>query len=300
MTIQLKNATVRRGFVGALALAVGMGLTAQAHEKVTFPSTDGDLTGGEATNITGYLYKPEGQGPFPAVISMHGCNGLVSQDGKIDPLYGAWGELLSREGYMVLLPDSFGSRGYGDLCAIQPPTARPVQPNRDIPRDNYGALSYLSSRTDVRSNAIAILGQSFGASSMFYTIAEGAESKVLPPGKDFRAAIAFYPTCQLFLERPQWRPRTPLLFLMGEADNFTPPAPCKQLLAAVAASGGQSVEAHWYPGAYHAFDHPNLPERVLTNIKLPPDGHSPTVASNHKARADAIEKVKAFLASKLR
>jgi adenylate cyclase len=51
---------------------------------------------------------------------------------------------------------------------------------------------------------------------------------------------------------------------------------------------------------YHAFDHPNLPERVMTNVKLPPDGHSPTVGSNPEARADAIVKVKAFLSANLK
>jgi hypothetical protein len=35
---------------------------------------------------------------------MHGCNGLVGQDGKILPLHGSWGDVLSREGYIVLLP----------------------------------------------------------------------------------------------------------------------------------------------------------------------------------------------------
>ena len=78
----------------------------------------------------------------------------------------------------------------------------------------------------------------------------------------------------------------------GEADNFTPAAPCKELVASITASGAPPIEAHWYPGAYHAFDHPNLPERVMTNVKLPPDGHSPTVGSNPEARTDAILKVK--------
>jgi hypothetical protein len=34
----------------------------------------------------------------------------------------------------------------------------------------------------------------------------------------------------------------------------------------------------------------------MTNVKLPPDGRSPTVGSHPEARADAILKVKAFLA----
>jgi dienelactone hydrolase len=287
----------------AIALSIGLAgrLIAQAQDKVSFPSTDADPKGGTPTTITGYLYKPEGAGPFPAVIGMHGCNGVLDQDGKVHPQYGAWGERLSKDGYLVLLPDSFGSRGHGDLCAVQPVSARPVQADREMPRDNYGALAYLRTRPDVKPNSIAILGQSFGAAAMFYTIAEGARPKELSAEQDFRVAIAFYPPCQQFLARePKWKPRQRLLFFMGEADNFVPAAPCKELLAAVVASGGPPIEAHWYPGVYHAFDHPNLPLTVRTNVKLPPDGHSPTVGSNPEARADAILKVKAFLAANLK
>jgi dienelactone hydrolase len=283
----------------AMSIAVSTGVSAQAPEKVSFPSTDADLKGGAPTTITGYLYKPEGTGPFAAVVALHGCNGAVDEKGMVRELYGAWGERLSKAGYLVLLPDSFGSRGHGDLCAQL--SALPVQPNREIPRDNYGALEYLRSRPDVKPNSIAILGQSFGASSTFFTIAEGARPKEVPAEQDFRVAIAFYPGCQRFLAlQPKWKPRQKVLFLMGDADNFTPVAPCRELLTAVAASGGPSIEAHWYPGAYHAFDHPNLPERVLTHVKVPPDGHSPTVGSNPDARADAIVKVKAFLDNHLK
>lgn len=287
--------------VAALSIALGWDMPAQAQEKVSFPSTDADLKGGTPTTITAHLYKPAGAGPFPAVIAMHGCDGVVEQDGKVRPLYASWAETLSMEGYLILLPDALGPRGHGNLCAIQPISARPVQADREIPRDNYGALAYLRTRPDVKPGSIAILGQSFGAASMFYTIAEDARPRELSAEQDFRAAIAFYPACQPFLARePKWKPRQRLLFLMGEADNFTPAAPCKELLAAVAASGGPPIEAHWYPGAYHLFDHPNLPERVVTAVKLPPDGHSPTVGSNPEARADAILKVKAFLAENLR
>lgn len=286
-------------FITALAVASVSALPAWSQEKVSFASTDADLTGGKPTTITGYLYKPEGAGPFPAVIAMHGCTGPYDKSGKIHPLYGTWGEILSKEGYAVLLPDAFGSRGHGDLCSIQPSSAAPVQPNREMPRDNFGAMAYLRSRPDVRPNSIAILGQSYGAAAMFFTIADGARPKELAADQDFRAAVAFYPGCRRFLGiEPKWRPRQPLLFLMGEIDNFAPPAPCKELLAG--ASGGPPIEQHWYPGAYHAFDHPDLSQRVLTDVKLPPDGHSPTVGTHPEARADAILKVKAFLAANLK
>lgn len=292
----------RIGFVTVLSVALlGWAAPARAQEKVSFPSTDADLKGGMPTTLTGYLFKPEGAGPFPAVVGNHGCDGIVGSDGTLLALYAAWGERLSKEGYLVLMPDALSSRGHGNLCAMQPISLRPVQADREIPRDNYGALAYLRTRPDVKPNSVAILGQSFGAVSMFYTIAEDARPKGLSAKQDFRVAIGFYPMCQPLLERePKWKPRQRLLFFMGEADNFTPAAPCKALLGAAAASGAPPIEAHWYPGVYHAFDHPNLPQRVVTTVKLPPDGHSPTVGSNPEARADAILKVKAFLDANLK
>jgi hypothetical protein len=64
-------------------------------------------------------------------------------------------------------------------------------------------------------------------------------------------------------------PRSLLLFLMVEADNLMPLRPCKQLLAAAAATGEPSIEAHWDPATYHLFDRPTLPSAL-----------SPTVGSN--------------------
>src|SRR5262245_753435 len=60
--------------------------------------------------IQGYLAKPEGAGPFPAVIGLHGCAGMPGTTKRklIDALVG-WG-------YVVLLVDSFATR------APAPPT----------------------------------------------------------------------------------------------------------------------------------------------------------------------------------
>jgi len=59
-------------------LALGLALvaatsTAGAQERVTFPSLDADLTGGKPTTVSGFLYRPEGPGPFPAVV----CTGAT-------------------------------------------------------------------------------------------------------------------------------------------------------------------------------------------------------------------------------
>src|SRR3984957_13064219 len=54
---------------------------ALAGESVVFPSLDGPLTVGKPTSLHGLLMKPDGIGPFPAIVALHGCNGLFEQGG---------------------------------------------------------------------------------------------------------------------------------------------------------------------------------------------------------------------------
>jgi dienelactone hydrolase len=270
----------------AAAGALFISTQAVAQEKVSFPATDGDLKGGTPTTITGYLYKPTGSGPFAAVVGLHGGGGLVSEKGEIDPLNGQWGEILSRAGYIVLLVDSFRPRGYGSI----EDRGFSVSPIIEMPRDAFGAMTYLRSRPDVRPDRIAVMGQSYGGGATLATIANGALPKDV---KDFRAAVAFYPGC-IRIQDAHRRPRMPMLLLMGESDDFGSLARCKEFVA-----GGPPIDADFYPNTYHAFDWPNLPRTVVTNAKVPPDGHSPTIGSNPEARADAINRVTQFLAKQL-
>jgi hypothetical protein len=52
-------------------------------------------------SIGGYLSKPEGDGPFPAIVYLHGCGGLsASTRSRV-------GHLLTGWGYVSLAVDSF-------------------------------------------------------------------------------------------------------------------------------------------------------------------------------------------------
>ena len=96
---KLKTIAIRSHRVTlAFSLLFTLVSVVRAQEKVSFPSTDGDLKRGVPTTITGYLYKPAGSGPFPAVIGMHGCDGPVNEEGKIRPPYGTWGEITFSKG----------------------------------------------------------------------------------------------------------------------------------------------------------------------------------------------------------
>src|ERR1019366_3906124 len=65
------------------------------------------------------LYKPDGDGPFPVVIALHGCGGLGGRSDPVQPRYRDWAEQLLKEGNAVLLPDSYGSRERGPQCRVK-------------------------------------------------------------------------------------------------------------------------------------------------------------------------------------
>src|SRR5437588_11616183 len=65
------------------------------------------------------LYKPDGDGPFPVVVALHGCGGLAGHSEPVQPRYRDWAEHLVKAGSAVLLPDSYGSRELGPQCRVR-------------------------------------------------------------------------------------------------------------------------------------------------------------------------------------
>lgn len=280
-----------------IAGALNVPPIAMAQEKIAFSPIDAEVGGAVQKPVTGVLFRPNTADRVPAVVALHGCGGLY-QDGRIKEHYASWGGLIAEAGHALLLVDSHGSRGHGSLCAI-PLEQRAVRADREMPRDAYGALRYLQSRPDVRGDRIGILGWSFGGQALLWTVAEGfsARPRDLPSG-DFRAAIAFYPNCYLVNQTRSWSTKIPLLVLMGDIDNFTPPKPCVELLDRTRKAGAQ-VEIQLFANSHHAFDAPNEPVRELTNIRLR-NGTSPTIGTNAETRALAIQRTRDFLAQHLK
>ena len=286
---------------------------AQAADTITFESLDADLTGGKPTTLKAELYKPSGPGPFPAVVLMHGCGGLYRYEGKhygqIVQRNADWAERLVDAGYVVLLPDSFTPRGVHESCTVK---KRPVDSSRERPRDAYAALMWLQGQSYVKAERVALMGWSNGGGTVLHTIAveSPARPKALPKG-DFRAAIAFYPGCSSptsttarhsknanSTSSSNWRTTIPLMIMQGEADDWTPAAPCRDLVAA-AAKRGEPIEYHEYPGAYHDFDDPDASVHTRSGLARAKDGGVAHVGTNPAARDDARERVPEFLARKL-
>ncbi|HEY7646033.1 MAG TPA: dienelactone hydrolase family protein [Hyphomicrobiales bacterium] len=255
-----------------------------AAEIVTFPGDD--------ITIEAPLFRPSGPGPFPAVIALHGCGGLYGKNGDLSPRHKDWAERLQAQGFLVLMPDSFGSRGEGSQCRERARVARASSERID---DVLAAKAYLQSRSDVKADAVSLLGWSNGGSTVLYTLREIAGMQDGKP--PFAKAIAFYPGCRSPLQKGGWKTATPLLILIGEADDWTPMQPCKDLAEQASRTGSAPVSIVTYPGAYHDFDHPSL--KVHSNEDLAYTGSGSGSAhsgTDPAAREDALKRVPEFLA----
>src|ERR1700760_3394446 len=91
--------------------------TAFAADEMPAPH-EVDIPSGKET-LHAQLYKPEGNGPFPVVIGLHGCGGLGGHSEPVLPRYRDWAEQLLKQGTAVLLPDSYGSRELGPQCRVK-------------------------------------------------------------------------------------------------------------------------------------------------------------------------------------
>ncbi|WAS90962.1 dienelactone hydrolase family protein [Nannocystis punicea] len=283
MLRRIAGLALRRSLRVAVGLAIGSAYwapaiaTAEQPEVVEFPSADR-----QRTPLAGYLYKPAGRGPFPAVIALHGCGGLFAPraPGHLSSRHDDWADRLVRQGYVVFFPDSFGPRGVESVCKIRP---RPVTLDHRV-RDIQGAIAWLSRRSFVDPERMALLGWSHGATTVM-TFAGRRRSR----DADVRLAVAFYPGCRRFLDDPSWRPRIPLTILIGSADDWTPAEPCRRL----AQRFPKRIELVEYANAVHGFDAPAQQVHLLRGLAFTPSGSGEAHAGTEpEARRQAIRDVK--------
>jgi dienelactone hydrolase len=238
-------------------------------------------------------YRPAGaKGPIPAIVALHGCGGNTRSDGRPLSRTVDWTERWLAAGYAILWPDSFGSRGLGPQCENRKRTVFP----RQRALDAQAAAKWLASQPDIDTHRIALVGWSNGGSTVLHAVRTGGPA----PAPDFRVAIAFYPGCRVPLERAlrdgaPWATRLPLTILIGGADDWTPPEPCREI------GRREGVRYIEYKGAFHGFDSPDSPIRVRRGLAYSADGSGTArQGTDPKARAAAIAEVTAILAAALK
>ena len=183
--------------------------------EVTFPS--GKLV------LHGFIYKPEGKGPFPALLWNHGSERRPGWLPELAPI------LLS-QGYILFIPHRRGhGRSPGEYVMDQLARAgtagglhardrKLVQLMEEHLEDQIAALMYLKSLPEVDPQRIAVAGCSFGGIQTILMAEQGL---------GVRAAIDFAGAAQTWKEAPDLRERLikavrhaqmPILFIQAEND----------------------------------------------------------------------------------
>jgi dienelactone hydrolase len=194
---------------------------------------------GLGDGLRAVLHKPEGKGPFPAVVTLHGCAGMNSGGGP-NPRDQDWARRLAGAGFVVIQPDSFGSRGLGSQCGTRDRSVGGAERAADA----FAAARWLVDQGLAQPNRIGTLGWSNGGTAALHVARIGTSH-----GISMKEVIAFYPGCRLFADRGF---AAPLTILHGLADDWTPAEPCRKF---------RQARFIGYPDAHHDFDHPNMPMR---------------------------------------
>jgi len=274
----------------AAMLVCALAVTAACARPISFESA----TPQGPDHVEGRLTRPDGVGPFPALVLLHGCQG-------VSPQVNAWARWLAERGYVAFVVDSFGPRKEPADCKSDDKPAGPATARFD---DAIGALKYLQTQPFVIPERVASFGWSQGgvfAMSVINgpTLERARARGVILPNVGYAAAVAMYPGgCRDYAKELVIRP---LLLLIGGSDDWTPPHYCREMAANVKARGAD-VTLVEYPGVYHYFDVVAQQKQVLKDIEQPFNlgTFGVTVAYDADAAADARRKVEIFLARVLK
>jgi len=104
--------------------------------------------------IPAFVYKPEGDGPFPVVISIHG-----GPEGQSQPYFSSTRQMLIDElNTVVITPNVRGSSGYGtEYINLDNGYQR-----EDSVKDIGALLDWIDTQPDLDSSRVAVMGGSYG------------------------------------------------------------------------------------------------------------------------------------------
>lgn len=275
--------------VASLAWGAASAAPAAAAEPLRVVVASLDTAAGAPVALDGYWFAVDAALAAPAMVLLHGCGGALAEPGgRLSDRMVGYAQWLNALGVHVLVVDSLTPRGERELCTQRIDQRRVTRTQRR--RDALGALAWLAARPEVQARRLGLLGWSHGGSAVLAATdrshPEVAGAPVTPA-----MAVAFYPGCAAAL-RQRWQPSAPLLMLVGEDDDWTPPGPCKELAARPATPQPELVS---YAGAAHGFDAPS-PVRLRLDV---PNGVAPGqgvhVGGNPAARAASRAALQAFV-----
>lgn len=235
--------------LGVTAVLSGCGSGGQRPSDVTvgLPSEDlaeisevVEFENDRGEELMGVLVLPESDDRLPAVVVLHGAGGLFDEDSddedelELESQFEEWASVLAAQGYAVLMPSSFYSRGFYEW------NERPDdfdKEDRLIMRvyDAQAALHYACEHPAIDCDRVGVVGFSNGASTIVLSAHEhlGAlegmeELRDDDERERFAVGVAYYPGCGLHglvsmsSDDPDefYFPRMPVIIRHGEEDSL--------------------------------------------------------------------------------
>ena len=272
------------------ALIMGIAVPGAA-QIVSFSSLDG-------TQIKALVFHPaspaNGQASRGTVVALHGCGGLYgttgARKGRLNARHEAMADLLVAEGYSAVFPDSLTPRGETELCTQKIGSRKIDQTQRRA--DVLGTLAWVAAQPWAQPSRIALLGWSHGGSAVL-SATDSTRADVSGQAVKPVVAVAFYPGCAAAI-KSGYKPSAPLVLMLGEKDDWTPPGPC------VALGKDVGAEVNVFADSYHDFDNPVGEVRLRKDV---PNGVNPGqgvhAGPNPVAREQAYARLKVLLAQAL-
>jgi dienelactone hydrolase len=225
---------------------------------LTFPAEASELSVASRPSMA--IYKPSGEGPFPALVILPSCGGLRSEIAD-------WARRAVARGYVAFVVDPLAQRGLPHACV----PGSPANHYRGT-KDAFQALAHLKRFAFVDSDRVGVLGFSWGA--MVSLLASSQTfAELFSPERRFAAAVGLYPLCHV--DPMQGRPAVdfvrpdhdrPALILLGDQDTEAPAEDCVARLKSLA-DKQLPVQWHVYSGATHCWDCSSLNNFSKTDFR---------------------------------
>jgi carboxymethylenebutenolidase len=237
---------MNKPYFSALFALLLLPLVLSGTETVTFPS--GDIT------LHGVLYKPEGNGPFPAVIYNHGsAPGMMSEQA-----FAALGPVFASHGWVFFGPYRRGqglsaSAGpyIGDQIAAADKAGGTSAAAATMVRlletdhldDQLAALAWLRKQNFVRPNRIAVAGNSFGGIETVLGVERGGYCAGIDSAGGAQS-WAQAPELQSLMTRAVRNATAPIFFFQAANDFDLSPS---KTLSAEMNKAGKTYKLKIYP-----------------------------------------------------
>lgn len=211
---------------------------------------------GENVNIVGHLFLPPGTGQVPAVILLHGSGGIYNAELEF------WPKQFNAAGIAVFTLDMFGPRGVRSTAEDQSqvPFAADVA-------DAFAALKLLATHPRIDPQRVALMGFSRGGIATLRAAVERIiAAQQLSGNLRYAAYIPTYTGGCAGVFRLVVKPgvfaKTPMLFIHGDADDYTPIGPCQDYADRIG-KAGTPVDFVVIQGAQHKFDADDLKRHTI-------------------------------------